>query len=283
MPARAAAVAALGLLAGLGGCAPTVTGADFAGWQSAAVRQGKLRIDREAAEIPVTNAMLVENFRRIAFGLEPSANAGRTELDELARWEEPLRWKLYGPGPEAGAVEGEVGRAFDMLAGITGLDIAPAAGTAEVNVSVLFLRPDDYEAASTWARHIHHDLEDAIRRFRTAGANPCAGRLYARLKPDGGLPAGSLSHAFVLIRTGLGERLRSACVEEELAQSLGLLNDDFDVRPSIFNDDQEFQNLTRHDELLLRILYHPRLRPGMTSAEAMPVVAQVVEELRPGG
>ena len=44
---------------------------------------------------------------------------------------------------------------------------------------------------------------------------------------------------------------------------MGLANDSPDARPSVFNDDEEFAFLTRHDELLLKMLYDPRLRPGM--------------------
>jgi hypothetical protein len=73
--------------------------------------------------------------------------------------------------------------------------------------------------------------------------------------------------------TGL---LRQACLHEEIVQALGLANDHPDVRPSIFNDDGEFALLTEHDEHLLHILYDPRLKPGMTVDEAMPVVRRIV-------
>jgi Protein of unknown function (DUF2927) len=64
---------------------------------------------------------------------------------------------------------------------------------------------------------------------------------------------------------------------------MGLPNDDAAVRPSIFNDGKEFGVLTAHDELLLRILYDPRLEPGMTPATAMPLVRRIIAELRPAG
>jgi len=60
---------------------------------------------------------------------------------------------------------------------------------------------------------------------------------------------------------------------------MGLSNDSPDARPSIFNDDEEFALLTRHDELLLQILYDRRLRPGMTEAEAAPIVRRIAGEL----
>ncbi len=83
------------------------------------------------------------------------------------------------------------------------------------------------------------------------------------------------------MRAGLPDALLRSCVEEELTQAMGLPNDDAGVRPSIFNDEKEFGVLTAHDELLLRILYDSRLKPGMTPETAMPVVRKIIAELRP--
>lgn len=85
--------------------------------------------------------------------------------------------------------------------------------------------------------------------------------------------------AVALIRAELPPRLRAACFEEELAQGLGLPNDSGDADPSIFNDNEAYALLTRHDELLLRMLYDARLRPGMTEAEAAPVAEAIAAEL----
>jgi Protein of unknown function (DUF2927) len=56
----------------------------------------------------------------------------------------------------------------------------------------------------------------------------------------------------------------------------------FGARSSIFNDDEEFALLTDHDELLLRILYSPDLRPGMTPEEARPIVFSLARRLLGG-
>jgi hypothetical protein len=82
-----------------------------------------------------------------------------------------------------------------------------------------------------------------------------------------------------VIRAEHPDLLRLSCLHEEVAQGLGLANDSPTARPSIFNDDEEFALLTRHDELLLRILYDARLRPGMQSREAAPIARAIAEEL----
>ena len=89
----------------------------------------------------------------------------------------------------------------------------------------------------------------------------------------------SPSQAVAVIRAEHPDALRLSCIHEEIAQGLGLANDSPAARPSIFNDDEEFGLLTRHDELLLRILYDSRLSPGMTEEEARPVVEIIAAEL----
>ena len=51
-----------------------------------------------------------------------------------------------------------------------------------------------------------------------------------------------------------------------------------DARPSLFNDSLEFAFLTEHDEILLRMLYDPRLRPGMSIAEARPLLPAIARD-----
>jgi hypothetical protein len=53
-----------------------------------------------------------------------------------------------------------------------------------------------------------------------------------------------------------------ACIVEELTQTLGLPRDSDSVYPSIFNDKTASYLLTGLDDILLRMLYDPRMRPG---------------------
>jgi hypothetical protein len=71
-----------------------------------------------------------------------------------------------------------------------------------------------------------------------------------------------------------------ACVVEELTQILGLINDSEEVYPSIFNDASIDDELSEHDINLLKILYNPRIRPGMTRSEVMPIVRELAAEFQ---
>ena len=102
----------------------------------------------------------------------------------------------------------------------------------------------------------------------------CAVAAYAA-----GPQANIYTAAVAVIRAENPDLLRLSCIHEELAQGLGLANDSPAARPSIFNDDDEFALLTRHDELLLQMLYDPRLRPGMSAREAAPITRIIAREV----
>ena len=91
-----------------------------------------------------------------------------------------------------------------------------------------------------------------------------------------------IAEAIAVIRAENPGLLRLSCVHEELAQGLGLANDYPAARPSIFNDDDEFALLTEQDELMLKMLYDPRLRPGMTAKEVNPRTRIIARELTEG-
>jgi len=74
-------------------------------------------------------------------------------------------------------------------------------------------------------------------------------------------------NAVILVRAEHPARLRSSCIQEEMAQAMGLPNDSDRAQPSIFNDNEEYGVLTLHDRALLGMLYDPRLKPGMTLPE----------------
>ena len=84
--------------------------------------------------------------------------------------------------------------------------------------------------------------------------------------------------ALAVIRAEHPPMLKKACFHEEIAQGLGLHNDNPAAHPSIFNDDDEFAFLTNQDALLLRVLYDPRLPAGIELQEAQPLLKQLIIE-----
>ncbi len=73
------------------------------------------------------------------------------------------------------------------------------------------------------------------------------------------------------------------CIVEEITQLLGLPNDSEKVYPSIFNDASPEDLLSPLDGLLLKILYHPNLKPGMNRKEVEPIVKRIIADFKING
>lgn len=67
-----------------------------------------------------------------------------------------------------------------------------------------------------------------------------------------------------------------ACVVEEVTQIMGLPNDSDQAYPSIFNDHSPEDLLSPLDGLLLKLLYHPSVKAGMTREEVEPVIQELL-------
>jgi len=289
-------------LVALAGCAGQPDPMDWQAWLTAERSLGRMRDDPAPPDAPFDNATLAFNFRTIAFDVERDpfatgeARGAAGEARILRRWNGPVRWAVYATPAEQARVRPLAHDFAARLAGLTGLDFGPAGAAsgphpAPANLQVWvvpgrierLLRsfPADAPASDDAARAVRARIADFIRTWYGATASPCAAQFFNVDRPAVG--AGTILGALVLIRAGLPDALLRSCIEEELTQAMGLPNDDAGVRPSIFNDGKEFGVLTAHDELLLRILYDPRLEPGMTPESAMPVVRQIITELRPAG
>lgn len=289
----------------LAGCTRPSVGIDWDSWTRTAVLAGKMRTERSARDAPVTRASLVGNFRSIAFDPERhpfgrDRPAGPQPAEpHLRKWTAPIRYRLITLDGDRTPMRARIDPFMKRLASITGHPITressnPTRGQ-KANLMIVhgpdqafavvpdMLRARGKLAESHAATAAATDtIADFITAWRTA-RSPCAGTIYeAKGTGDGAAPKGTIVAGVVVIRSELPDALLQGCVEEELSQIMGLLNDDPAVRPSIFNDDQEFALLTRHDELLLRILYDRRLAPGMTPAVAMPIVERIIAELLPG-
>lgn len=69
------------------------------------------------------------------------------------------------------------------------------------------------------------------------------------------------------------------CLVEETVQLFGLTNDSAVIKNSMFYENSKRTSLSVSDQILLKALYDPRLKAGMTQAEAAPLVRQVIREI----
>jgi len=260
--------------------------AHFARAEATLRARGLMRTDTDPADVPFGVATLARNFEMIALFDEYVEVAGRLverpTPSRLRRWETAVRI-----GVEFGAAVPAAQRARDLgrirayaarLAEITGHPIAVTDTPANANFRILVLTEDERRAAGPRLTALLPGIDPLSVSTITGmplGVS-CLVLAFARSSSS------IYSQAVAVVRAELPDLTRLSCFHEEIAQGLGLPNDYEAARPSIFNDVQEFALLTRHDELLLRILYDPRLRPGMTPTQARPIVERIASELLAG-
>lgn len=275
---RALLGAVLAGFVAFGACDAQSQGVEYwSKYQTMLTQQGKLRADRAPADAPYSNADLVRHFHAIMLhrehakvGADFVKNGAPRKLKKL-----PSEVRIDIRGQTVTAQDrAQIGDAMDRLERATGVDLVESSRDPVIRLMIL-TGPERQAFArlaagsSRWnfiSQNVANDLGNAV-----------CGTYYSRDRRD----PGRIDYIIVIPAEVRGI-LRQSCIEEELGQAFGPGADSDQARPSIFNDDAEFALMTQHDEDLLRILYDPRLKAGMTADEAMPVVHRIVEEMRPG-
>ena len=250
--------------------------------QNDLLARGLLRTDGGGPDTAYTDTMLVRNFAAIALeeeyergaGLRPSSGAPSA----IKKWTIPVRMATeFGPGVPRDQIadsRAQVASYAARLSRITGHPISMV--DRNPNYHVLFMSEDDADLIGPRIREIVPDVNPTALRIFDNLPRGIHCVVVAFSRSPGGYDYGT---AIAVIRSEHPPLLRRPCIHEELAQGMGLGNDSPRARPSIFNDDDEFALLTTHDEMLLKILYDPRLKPGMTAEQALPIVEQKAAQL----
>ncbi|MEL6451932.1 MAG: DUF2927 domain-containing protein [Pseudomonadota bacterium] len=249
--------------------------------QASQLTAGLLRQDGGGPDTPFTANMLARNFEQIVFFNEYTSGQQRPGVSgALRRWKGPVRIGVaFGPSVPPSQRErdtADVRRYAARLSRATGHPIS-VGGTP--NFMVFFVSEDDRAATiNQMAPRLPGVTTTNLAPVRNLPNDAyCAVAAYAS-----GSDQSTYTAAVAVIRAENPDLLRLSCIHEELAQGLGLANDSPDARPSIFNDDDEFALLTDHDEVLLQLLYDPRLDVGMSLDQARPVVRILAREALDG-
>jgi hypothetical protein len=255
----------------------------YARIQQSHLAQGMLRTDG-GAEVAYTDRMLADTFMRVALYDEYRRSPGgfvREETESrLRRWEIPVRIGLrFGASVPPDRQATDRARVASFVARLSRLTGHPMSmDDRNPNFFVYIVSEDEREAMGPAIRATLPGLTPAD----VAGITQMPRTTYCLVYALSAGGTGAYTRAFAVIRSEHPDLLRLSCLHEELAQGLGLPNDSPRARPSIFNDDEEFALLTDHDELLLRMLYSPDLRTGMTPDEARPIVETLARRLTGG-
>lgn len=272
--------------------------AEWSSYVAFAKLSGLMRTERDPQDAKFSPAVLAQNFRKLGFSFE-SDPFGTGETREgpqhIRKWRQPIRYTVHAEPADQQRLDRIVTPFAEELADLTQHSIervdpeGPEGQT--LNMMIIFPRDDILQqfldtgpsgagainAPFGFGGEAAEVLRETLEPWYGA-ESPCAGQIWETEGNDEN-GAGELLFALVMIRPEIPDLLLKSCVEEELAQTLGLFNDDSSIRPTIFNDDQEFALLTQHDGLLLQILYDDRLETGMTPARAMPIVREIAGEV----
>jgi len=215
---------------------------------------------------PLSAERVLDAFSRIAFGNEHEPEAD----PRLQKWVSPIRWRAYEAVPLTAAERAFFHRHIARLARLTGLEFTPAESWPEANFVIYFVEDSGYEAAL--GRHLAPSRRHLLPRLAAA---TCVGVQ----RNDRITHAIEYAMAIIPVERARARGLLEACIAEETTQLLGLPNDSEGVADTLFNDVGGARDLTPLDEMLVRLLYHRRLQPGMRRPEALSAAGGVLPGL----
>lgn len=252
----------------------------YAKLQRDLLAKGRLRTDVGPAVSRQDHERLENDFMEIALFSEYGSglNSGPASKP-LLRWETPVRLRVI-----FGASVGKTQKREDLasirkysgkLSRATGHPISLAQ--ADANLIVLVVNEAERQGLAKQLPKLIPGISKGLVRNVAAMQPNHLCMVVADPHRDRAL---GYKMAIAIVRAEHTGRMRNSCIEEELAQGMGLPNDCPTAHPSIFNDNEEFAVLTRRDELMLKMLYDPSLKSGMTATQAQPMISKLARRFQ---
>jgi hypothetical protein len=156
----------------------------------------------------------------------------------------------------------------DIKNRIANLDIAMTADKSAANVEVRLIRERDF-----------------ARTLRQAFGRQQSARIQKSLDPQclSGFRKDAelrIVQSDVFLVADASDFIFYDCAYEELLQSLGPINDTEKIPWTMFNDKVSMGFFDVYDQYILNILYHPRVRPGMTRAQVRALLPEIMPQVR---
>lgn len=203
---------------------------------------------------------LAEGFEWTVFGLEYRAWSWQPYL--VKKFMQPVRFHIVNTARRDRSAEAR-GFIDGLSERIRGLDAGLAPSEETSNFQLYIVDRADYEA--TVREKIYDDK-----------TSPAAGRCLVRVYTA----SSGISRSTAVIVGDEGDHLFRRCLVEEILQGLGPMNDDDRLIHSVFNDLSDHDTFTRFDQLLMNMLYDPRIRPGMNAKKVKPLLPGVIRDAR---
>jgi hypothetical protein len=219
---------------------------------------------RAADQKSFTDDQIMEGFFKVTLAAEYHV-AGR--VDGIRKYDGPVRVYIENRAkPDRRRQVAEV--VADIRARVKNLDIAVTEDRSAANMIVTLVRNRDLNRTL-----VAFYGRDRSRHIQLSLDPQCLSSFH---KDD---TLRILSSNVILV-VDAGEFIFYDCAYEELLQAMGPINDDSSVPWTMFNDDVQKGFFDVYDQYLLNLLYHPRVRPGMTKPELRELIPQIMPEVR---
>lgn len=212
-----------------------------------------------------SNDAIAQDVMELAFRME----SGRS-IRLFSRFEGPITVRLAGQVPQSAATDAD--RLLARLRSEAGIDIREVA-SPDANITVEFIPRARISATYANVACFVIPRVSGWEEFRAARNTPATDwtTLARREKLSIFIPS-----------DGSAQEVRD-CLHEEVAQALGPINDLYRLSDSVFNDDNFHNTLTGFDMLVLRAIYAPDLRSGMSESEVGRRLPAILDRLNPAG
>lgn len=208
---------------------------------------------------------ILNSFFEVALGSEYSE-----EGQFIRKWRKPIRYYFDHQVGDTTLHENLFNKQVRHLQRITGHRFYQVNTAAEANVTVHFMMEKNFRdvvAQGTGISASHH-VNSAI--CLASFHNTSAGVIHK-------------GAVYIPIDRARAHGQLVACMVEEITQVMGLPRDSDNVFPSVFNDRSTDVLLSGLDDILLRLLYDPRVKSGMTRRQLLPVLTKIIQEYQRSG
>ena len=212
------------------------------------------------------NVALARDFLELSFMLE----SGRT-LPVFSRFEGPISVALTGPVPAS--APSDLSQLVSRLRNEAGIDIRTAPAGEAATITVHFAPRAQLRRLAPSAACFVVPNASTPEEYRASRGTAAADWALVVQRRQAG----------IFVPSDASPQEVRDCLNEEMAQALGPLNDLYRLSDSVFNDDNFHSVLTRFDMTILRAYYAPELRSGMSRGAVAAALPGIFNRINPRG
>jgi hypothetical protein len=179
-------------------------------------------------------------------------NLGTGDASVVQKWLEPIRCRIFGePTDEDLRVLEDLFAELNRIDGFPGISLVEE----EENLTLSFLDPDTFRSS----------FSDVV------GGEDAWGATEFWYWTD----TNDLYSARIGYRTDIDQLSRSSILVEEIINTLGITDTELREDSIVYQHSNENLTLSDEDWLILKLLYHPAIRPGMDMEECHRILTEL--------